>query len=92
MPNNCEEKPAPAGSREALTRHNWWHKANDFIISNSGMYEMGDNTNLHISEYHVTGDVILVGNQRAPQAGMSCIKQGEAQGLSDDNRRLHLLI
>ena len=83
MPDNGNEKPSLA-SREARARRNWWSKAKDFIVRDCGMYEMGDNTELHISDYHINANIVLIGNQPTP--GPSCIEQGETQGLSDDHQ------
>jgi len=65
-------------------RHNWWHKAKDFIIRNCWMYDMGDNAKLRISDYRIMkANVVFIGNHpkhsipSTPHAD-----QGEAQGLS----------
>lgn len=92
MSDNCDEKPPPV-SREARTRRNWWHEANDFGISNSPMCDMGDNPKLHISRdntklhisQHINAGVVFIGNQPTPSA--SCVEPEGVQGLSNDHRR-----
>ncbi|KAF8688196.1 hypothetical protein AX14_003508 [Amanita brunnescens Koide BX004] len=93
LPDNGEERPSPVSSLEARTRRNWWHKAKDFIINNCPMYDVGDNTKLHISRdntklhiSHINANVVLIGNQPTP--GTSSVEQVGGKE-SDDQPESH---
>ena len=85
MPNDGDAESS-IDSIEVQTRHNWWHKAKDFIIRCCWMYDIGDNAKLRISDYRIKANVVFIGNHpdRSIPPSRSHVDQGEAQGLSRD--------
>jgi hypothetical protein len=75
MPNNDDVKPS-TDSNVVQTRRNWLQKAKDFLINNCGMYDMGDNARLNISENHINAGVVVI-------ASLSGVGMGDSQGLFD---------
>jgi hypothetical protein len=65
--------------REDQTRRSWWNKARRFIINNCGMYDMGDNANLKLSENHINARTVMIVDRLTIDA--SHVDQGEANGL-----------
>ncbi|KAF8731068.1 hypothetical protein AX14_005236, partial [Amanita brunnescens Koide BX004] len=62
--------------REDQTRRSWWNKARRFIINNCGMYDMGDNANLKLSENHINARTVMIVDRLTIDA--SHVDQGEA--------------
>ena len=75
MPNNRGVKPS-AESSVVQTRRNWLQRAKDFLINNCGMYDMGDNAKLNISENHINAGVVVIAN-------ISRVEKEDSQGLFD---------
>ena len=69
-------------SAEVQTQRNWWNGAKDFIVSHCPMFDMGDNTKLHISETQInTGNVFILDRLIS---SASHVGQEGTHGLSND--------
>ena len=55
MSDNGDKKP----SKEDKARRNW-HEAKDFVIRDSGMYDVGDNANLKLAENHIHARTVMI--------------------------------
>ena len=70
MPDKgLDEKQSPV-SKEARARRSWWYKASRFMIRDTGMYDMGDNANLNITENlnHINAGVVFIMDRSASSA------------------------
>jgi hypothetical protein len=47
-------------SSKDKAHHNWWHKAKNFLIHDAGMYDVGDNANLKLSENKINARTVMV--------------------------------
>jgi len=62
MPDNSEDTPPALGLNGEQTRRNWWYRAKEFIISNSGMYDTGDHAMFHISNTRIRARMVVIEN------------------------------
>ena len=82
MSDNGDKKP----SEDRKARRNWWYKAKRFVVRDSGMYDVGDNANLRLSENNINAGIVMMADRLT--ICTSHVNQGEADGLYDDYWKL----
>jgi hypothetical protein len=82
MPDNDDKKPSD-DCREA--KAGWLYQAKGFLMRGCGMYDVGDNANLKLSENNIKADTVVIVDRLI--MGRSNIDEGEANGLYDNYHR-----
>lgn len=83
MPDNSDEEPSK-DTKEGKAHRNWWHKAKNFLIHDAGMYDVGDNANLKLSENKIHAHTVMVVDHLTICASHV---DREVNGLYDNYRR-----
>ena len=79
--SDSSDRRASEDSRENKTRRNWWYKAKNFAIRNSGMYDVGDNANLKLSENNINAGIVMMADRLT--ICTSHVDRGGTNGLYD---------
>ena len=58
MSDNGDKKSSKDGKEDKVRRN--WHEAKDFVIRDSGMYDVGDNANFKLSEGHIHARTVMI--------------------------------
>jgi hypothetical protein len=86
MSDNDGDKKQSEDCRESKARRNWWYKAKRFVIRDSGMYDVGDNAKLKLSENNINAGIMMMADRLTIYT--SHVNQGETNGLYDNYQRL----
>lgn len=86
MSDNGGDKKPSEDCRGFKARRNWWYKAQRFVIRDSGMYDVGENAKLKLSENNINAGIVMMADRLT--ICTSHVNQRETNGVCDNYRRL----